>query len=327
MTAQAGDRLPVQRCSFFSQDEGEVTEFIREMYVDNRSRFLRIGERAQFGASVTEIGQVATGRIRSTVDYAADTEPFDYFLALAVHHGHLRVRSGKQELTIKAGDLSYYPIGVPLHIDLIDVGGRTLRLPMSLLGQVAEETTGIPAACLRFEGSRPVSAARRRYWKGVLNLVTGAMSDADTPLAAPLMADQMQRLAAVAALHTFPNSALAHQEQPRPVLMKPAALRRAVAYIESHAAEPISLTDLAAVAQTSPRALQYAFRSHYQTTPLGYLRRVRLEHAHRDLQAADPGAGHTVAAIAARWGFLNPGRFAALYRDTYGTPPNLTLKH
>ncbi len=60
-------------------------------------------------------------------------------------------------------------------------------------------------------------------------------------------------------------------------------------------------------------------------TPIAYLRRVRLERAHRDLRAADPRAGTTVAEIAARWGFAPHGRFAALYQSCYGHAPSHTL--
>ena len=61
-------------------------------------------------------------------------------------------------------------------------------------------------------------------------------------------------------------------------------------------------------------------------TPLEYLRRVRLERAHRDLVVADPTAGDTVAAIATRWGFAHHGYFSAAYRRIYGHPPHVTLR-
>jgi transcriptional regulator GlxA family with amidase domain len=57
-----------------------------------------------------------------------------------------------------------------------------------------------------------------------------------------------------------------------------------------------------------------------------HVRRVRLECAHRELQAADPTTGDTVAAIAARWGFVKPGRFAAAYRAAHGAAPSRTLR-
>jgi AraC-like DNA-binding protein len=70
-----------------------------------------------------------------------------------------------------------------------------------------------------------------------------------------------------------------------------------------------------------------AFRAHHPLglTPGQYLRRVRLAGAHADLAAGDPTAGDTVAAIAARWGFTHPGRFAAAYRTAYGISPRRTL--
>ncbi|QFZ24549.1 helix-turn-helix domain-containing protein [Saccharothrix syringae] len=58
---------------------------------------------------------------------------------------------------------------------------------------------------------------------------------------------------------------------------------------------------------------------------MGYAKRVRLERAHRELQAADPARGDTVAAIAARWAFAESDRFAVLYGDAYGTLPSHIL--
>lgn len=79
-------------------------------------------------------------------------------------------------------------------------------------------------------------------------------------------------------------------------------------------------------AGVSPRALQLAFRRHLNTTPLAYLRRIRLELAHRDLSSAVPGAHTTVTAVALRWGFASKSRFAREYRAAYGQLPDSTLR-
>ena len=76
----------------------------------------------------------------------------------------------------------------------------------------------------------------------------------------------------------------------------------------------------------TPRALQYAFRRHHDMTVTGYLREVRLERAHRELQDGDSAAGLTVAATARRWGWANPGSFTSAYRRRYGVTPSLTLR-
>ncbi len=87
----------------------------------------------------------------------------------------------------------------------------------------------------------------------------------------------------------------------------------------------IGLSDIAAAINVTPRSVQYTFRRHLGTTPLEYLRRVRLDRAHRDLQAADP-AVDTVMAIAGRWGFSHAGRFSIAYKEAFGTPPSRTLR-
>jgi AraC-like DNA-binding protein len=51
----------------------------------------------------------------------------------------------------------------------------------------------------------------------------------------------------------------------------------------------------------------------------------RAECAHRELLAADPG-DESVTAVAYRWGFSSPSRFAATYREAYGVAPSCTLR-
>jgi transcriptional regulator GlxA family with amidase domain len=106
---------------------------------------------------------------------------------------------------------------------------------------------------------------------------------------------------------------------------QPQTLRRAIAFIHDNAHRDIGLRDIAAAINVTPRSVQYAFRRHLGTTPLEYLRRVRLDRAHRDLQAADP-AVDTVMEIAGRWRFGHPGRFSMAYREAFGHPPSRTLR-
>jgi AraC-like DNA-binding protein len=106
----------------------------------------------------------------------------------------------------------------------------------------------------------------------------------------------------------------------------PATLRRAVAHMERHAVEDIGLDDITAVAGVGSRALQQVFRRHLDTTPLEYLRTVRLDRARAELRAAGPASGATVSGVAARWHFTHPGRFSVLYRERYGENPSVTLR-
>lgn len=102
-------------------------------------------------------------------------------------------------------------------------------------------------------------------------------------------------------------------------------VRRALDYFHDRAAEPVTVSDVAAHCCVSVRTLQEAFAREVGRTPMAGLRRIRLWRAHDELIAADPTA-ETVSRVAHRWGFTNPGRFAAAYGDEFGEPPAVTLR-
>ena len=145
--------------------------------------------------------------------------------------------------------------------------------------------------------------------------------------ASPLIIGSTARLLAATALAIFPNTALSGPgARDRSDASSPATLRRAIAFIDEHAQEDIAGAEIAAAASVTIRAVQLAFRRHLDTTPPGYLRRVRLDYAHRQLAAADP-QHESVTAVAYRWGFANSSRFAAYYRQAYGVLPSHTLRN
>lgn len=76
------------------------------------------------------------------------------------------------------------------------------------------------------------------------------------------------------------------------------------------------------MAGLSARSIQYAFQEHYGTTPMRYLRKVRLDRAREDLRQGNA----TVADIASYWGFSNMGRFAREYRTLFGEFPSDTRR-
>jgi transcriptional regulator GlxA family with amidase domain len=143
-------------------------------------------------------------------------------------------------------------------------------------------------------------------------------------MAGPLTRTALFRGLVAMLVESFPNAAVARvgDDHGRDL---PPTLRRAVRYIEEHAADEIGLSDIAAAAGLGARGLQLAFRRHYDVTPLEHLRRVRLDRAHRDLRSSTP-AEATVGGIADRWGFPHHGNFSALYLRTYGCSPSMTLR-
>jgi AraC-like DNA-binding protein len=69
-----------------------------------------------------------------------------------------------------------------------------------------------------------------------------------------------------------------------------------------------------------------ASRQELQQGPLAYLRGVRMERAHRDLQGAEPGDGVAWQHWLLSGGFTHLGRFAVDYRRRFGMYPSQTLR-
>lgn len=180
---------------------------------------------------------------------------------------------------------------------------------------------GGPLWPVRFTSYQPATSRAKELWLSTSRFVRNVLTSA--PAGQPLVAGAAARLLAATALAVFPNNALEGPGQDSRDTC-PATVRRAVTFIDDNAHRDISAADIAAAASVTLRALQLAFRRHLDTTPTAYLRRVRLEHARRQLSAADPGR-ETVTAVAYRWGFPSPSRFAAYYRQAYGTLPSQTL--
>ncbi|MFY0409833.1 hypothetical protein, partial [Solicola sp. PLA-1-18] len=148
----------------------------------------------------------------------------------------------------------------------------------------------------RFLDITPVSPAMLRFWRSPVTLTSGALADTDSPLSSPLVADDLARTVSAAALRVFPSTTMTRPHVPGPGRSTPATVRQAMAHIDAHAHRPLPSAEIAAAAGTSVGALQHGFRRHLDTTPTGYLGRVRLERAHEELQRADPTRGDTVAA-------------------------------
>ncbi|MEO3770434.1 helix-turn-helix transcriptional regulator [Micromonospora sp. B9E7] len=197
-------------------------------------------------------------------------------------------------------------------------------LDLSVLAQVATTAPTRRPGPIRFTNLGPASAALARQWRNTTSFVSGVVLNSPAAGTQPLVIGNAARMLAAAALTVFPNTAVTEPTAADRRDASTATLRRAITFLEEHADQDISAADIADAARVSLRAVQLAFRRHLGTTPMAYLRRVRLDRAHHDLVRADPHQ-ETVSAIASRWGFASHSRFTARYHASYGVPPRETL--
>jgi AraC-like DNA-binding protein len=101
----------------------------------------------------------------------------------------------------------------------------------------------------------------------------------------------------------------------------PASVYRAEQFIEAHAADAITLDDIATAARTPVRTLLDGFRRFRESSPMQHLRKVRLNNA-RERLMSDHSA--SIGSIALECGFGNLGRFAQDYAECFGELPSET---
>ena len=177
---------------------------------------------------------------------------------------------------------------------------------------------------LRFTAALDLASAEGRSWRRLVDLLRTEAEQDGALVHSPVARAQLRSLLLTQLLCGQPNnySDVLRQGSGTPV---PRLLQRAVDLIRDHAAEALTVEDVAQATGMSVRALQQGFRRYVGCTPTEYLRDVRLDRVHAALQAGDPGS-LTVTDAAFRWGFTHLGRFAGDYRRRFAEPPSATLR-
>ena len=201
---------------------------------------------------------------------------------------------------------------------------KVVRLEFGAVEAIARTASGDPSFDLVRRGTAPVSAERARHWSLAVRNLESVLDEAPEALDSPIFAEGMFHQLATAFLHAFDTSWLdaAARRPERP--SSSAVARRAVEYIQEHAHEPITVQQVADAAYISTRGLHYAVTRDLGCTPRELLWRIRLERARAELAASD--GSPTVAAVARRWGYANPSRFAQAYLRAFGEYPSETLR-
>jgi AraC-like DNA-binding protein len=305
-------------------DVAEIREFLDTAYGVR----LRLNQSRPPNAPLrhdrVDIGPITLDDVDLPGELQASSDPLNKVVAVWVNDGRVSGECGgliggavaDQVTLLSQPDL-------PLAVQSDDAHTTAVLMDPSLVATVASGKQGQDQPLIRFSSFLPVDDAAARLWKDTVQYVKNCVL-ANDDAATPLILGHCSRLLAAVTLATFPNTVApepaSYDRDSRPVL-----LRRAIAYMEANAADDIALADVAEAVHVTPRAVQYMFRRHLDLTPMQYLRRLRLEYAHRDLLAAEH-PDQTVTQIAARWGFGHTGRFAVLYRQTFGRSPHQTLR-
>jgi len=260
-------------------------------------------------------------RIDSGTQCELSLDPLSAWHVGRVEAGRLTLTIGKHRRSYGPGQVYVIHPGMRVRARLEDPQLDVAVLRPALISEVsAGAAFPLPASPAPVPTIEDTAA-----WARSFNYVRKSMM-ADPGAAPPaLVVDALERLLVATTLALWPRPAEVEVTARGTRQDYPETLRRAISFIESSPADDLSIEDIAKAANVTVRAVQLTFRRHLNTTPMAYLRRLRLSCAHAELQSGD--SEETVGSIARRWGFGNAGRFAASYRDAYGRAPYATLRN
>jgi AraC-like DNA-binding protein len=126
-------------------------------------------------------------------------------------------------------------------------------------------------------------------------------------------------------LNAVPNNyKWAFAEEP-PSAAAPYYVRRVESYIREHARESITTDDLVAVGGASARSIYHGFRRFRSTTPMGYLKAVRLDMARAALARGRRQGNMSVTEVATNAGYGNLSQFSRDFKARFRESPSQTL--
>lgn len=304
----------MEQFTFRSDDVAETEAFLTSAYTPMRLE--RVPRRARAHISRRAVEGVSIDEVSVGFDMAYDANPLDHLLICSIHEGTITEQhaDGRVERYGPGEVVWLTPPGLPY----AGVAHRARYTVLMLDPSLVADAAGTP---VHLASERPRSAAAGQRLRHTISWMRDHMLDSDDESVPELVRVNATRTLAATVLDAFGSVDDAGPGATYGVM--PATVRRAVSFMESELDSPIGLVEMATAARVTPRALQYAFRQHLDSTPLTHLRRMRLQRAREELRCPDDNT--TVTAIALRCGFTHLGRFSASYREQYGETPVQTL--
>ncbi len=250
----------------------------------------------------------------------------DFYLVQIPLRGAARVRNGRTE--VDAARRTGTVLNPTRETQMLWLQGcekLLLQIDAGALNRMAERLLGRSLPCaVVFDPELQLAAPALSRWEATFR---AAVSVADRHAAFGEAAHAHQALfeeELITGLLLAQPSTIQHLLAQPGARISSAQVNRARAFILDNLSEPITVSRIACAAGCSIRSLQLAFQDSFGCTPVGFLRRQRLDHAHMLLQSLPEDA--LVSEIAYDSGFSHLGRFSIAYRAAFGRSPRQTQR-
>lgn len=277
--------------------------------------------------NAVQVGRIVCGFMGVGADVRVQTaEPRNFYVDIPTSgRSRMRAALGAPVYATPRTAAVFMP-GRPVELDCGERFAQVaLRIPRDQLTLELENLLGAPATRpLEFDAELSLTDVGGQSIMHTVRMIDAATAQANGPLSHPLAAQRLEQLLIQTLLFAQP-----HNYSDRLTVPPPRAGARpvsaAVELLRCDPGRPWTVAELAREVATSVRSLQEEFRRTLDTTPMAYLRQLRLEKVRQELAAAEPGTV-SVTQVATRWGFVHLGRFAAAYSRAFGERPSTTLR-
>lgn len=253
------------------------------------------------------LGVIKFGRMRVSASHVDD-----YHLLILCRRGTAVLQGPQGEIRLNGYRGACLPPGAPLRAEFSnDCEQFVLRIGAGLFGKHTEADN--PTLPCELELSCP----QLQPWMRLLWAMTGSPQ---LPRQYPKLSLEYQHLM-LNMLANMGRSGAA--DKPRSIA--PHSVKRAESFIQANADKPLCLDDIARAAAVPARTLRNSFRRFRGTTPMSYLRTLRLDRVRQRLLNGD-SASTSITEVALEEGFTHLGRFSQEYASRFGERPSQTLR-
>jgi AraC-like DNA-binding protein len=321
----AGEPLP-RHPIFRTRDLEHAREHMGGVWGEHRVGYLAKDRKLDFRHREAKLGAIAVNSMQYGAGVEVNAPPFgELYLVQFTLTGRCELRQGRNCIDTPAGSVVIINPFQPFAKTWLP-GTRQLiiRIDRRVVEREFQALTGSDETeRIEFDPLPLESMARAGTLAHFARMLCDDLKNEFSGLEHPLVRDRIASALVSTLLVSMPHNRQRALEQAA-TSIAPFFVRRAEHFIEENARHTIDLEDLARVAGVSTRALQIGFRRFRNTTPMAYLRAVRLELARTELARAARSGG-SVASIAHLCGFGHLGRFAADYKARFNEWPSQTL--
>jgi len=319
--------LPLSRFALFrTHDLDEAREEVAKIFCPHRLLPAGMSSRLDACHHSVDLGGFSLNYVQYGADVLIEPGLLESFFLLQIPLvGKAQIRAGRDEVDASPRRATLLSPSLDVKMRWSEACGKLLvQLPRADVERTLQALLGRSLrGPVEFEPALLLDDGPGRRIADIVNMLRDDSESGSSVFTRSGAGPQLRETLIMALLKSVPHNYSDALQAPV-YGIAPRHVRRAEEFMRLNCDQPLNVTEIAAAAGVSVRALQDGFRQFRDMTPLEALRNLRLEGAHAALRAAQPG--DSVTSVALRWGFTHLSRFAINYAERYRELPSETLR-